>query len=128
MGELVTRPYDPVEGAEYADYLEHISSEGDRLRREGRLPDNDTVLSFFEDVHRVIRQVRDDSTRARAHGEQQVITRIELGAADYRRMMDMSASMGTLLEILEMRQAVDMKRTDGTVRVATAVREGTFTE
>ena len=124
----MTRPYDPAEGAEYADYLEHISTEADRLRGEGRLPDNDTVLSFFDDVRTVIRRVREDSSRARARGETEVVTRIELGAADYHRMMNMSESMGNLLEILEMRQAVDMKRTDGTVRVATAVREGTFTD
>lgn len=128
MGTLVTQPYDPAEGAEYADYLEHISREADRLRREGRLPDNDTVLSFFDDVRGVISAVREDSSRARSRGEQQVVTTLTLSGADYRRMMSMSESMGTLLEILEMRQAVDMKRTEGTARVATAVREGTFSE
>jgi hypothetical protein len=126
MGRLVTKPYDPVEGAEYADYLEHISREADRLRREGRLPDNETVMSFFDDVRGVVQQVRDDSSRATARGERQVVTTIQLSSADYRRIMSMSESMGTLLEILEMRQAVDMKRTEGTTRVATAVREGTF--
>ena len=128
MGELVTQPYDPAEGAEYADYLEHISREADRLRREGRLPDNDTVMSFFDDVSVVVRKVREDARRGMANGDAQVVTRIELTPADYKRLMSMSESMRNLLEILEMREAIDMKRTDGTARVATAVREGTFSE
>ncbi len=128
MGELVTQPYNPAEGTEYADYLEHITREADRLRREGRLPDNETVLSFFDDVGLVIRKVREDASRAAARGDAEVVTRIEMTSADYRRLMSMNESMRTLLEILEMRAAVDMKRTDGTTRVATAVREGTFSE
>jgi hypothetical protein len=128
MGHLETKPYDAAEGKDYADYLEHIAGEADRLRRDGRLPDNDAVLEFFDDMRTVLRQVRADSARALASGDRQVVTRIEMTAAHHRRMMDMNESLGSLFEILEMRQAVDMKRTDRTARVATAVREGSYTE
>lgn len=128
MGHLETKPYAAAEGVEYADYLEHIAGEADRLRGDGRLPDNDAVLEFFDDMRTVLRQVRADCARATARGDEQVVTRIEMTAAHHRRMMNMNESLASLFEILEMRQVVDMKRTDRTARVAAAVREGTYTE
>ena len=127
-GHLETKPYAAAEGAEYADYLEHIAAEADRLRRDKRLPDNDAVLEFFDDMRTVLKQVRVDCARALARGERDVVTRIEMTAAHHRRMMNMNESLSSLFEILEMRQVVDMKRTEATTRVATAVREGTYTE
>ena len=128
MGHLETKPYVAAEGVEYADYLEHIARESDRLRVDGRLPDSDGVLEFFDDMRSVLAQVRTDCARAMSFGEQEVVTRIEMSAAHHRRMMNMNESLVSLFEILEMRQVLDLKRTERTARVATAVREGTLSE
>lgn len=128
MGQLETKPYDVADGKEYTSYLQHICGEASRLRREGRLPDNEPMLEFFDDVDNVLEQILRDVARADGLGQGQVVTRIDMSAAHYRRLMSMSESLGNLFEILQIRQALDMKRTDGAARVAQAVREGTFTD
>ena len=126
MGELVTKPYSTSDGTEYVAYLQHIISECERLTKEGRLPDDGSVLSFFDDVRMITAQVRGDVARAASRGEQQVVSRFQMTRGDHRRLTTMSESVGNLLEILELRGAVALHRTEGSIRAAEAVRTGQF--
>lgn len=128
MGELVTAAYTVSDGEEYVTYLTHLVAECERLRAEGRVPDTEAILVFFDDLRTAKRLVRQDVTAATSRGEQSVVTRMPMPAADYQRMNSMNDSVRGLLEILQLRKAVDLQRTAGSERVALAFREGTYQE
>lgn len=126
MGQLVTEAYDTAEGQEYVDYLERVLGECDRLRSEGRLPDNETIASFLDDAQGVLQQVRHDVAAASASGQRTVVTRVEMTHTEHNRMLAMNESVKNLLEILEFRQAVQLNRTEAVGRVAAAIQGGAF--
>lgn len=127
MGKFTTEPYAASDGAEYADYLQHILAESERLQRDGRLPDNEAVLMCFDSARVVMQQVRRDVTAAVARGEKTVVSTLAMTPAEHERMESMGESIGNLLEILELRKAVERRRTEGAGRVAAAVRDATYT-
>ena len=126
MGQLVTAAYDTAEGQEYIGYLAHVLSECHRLLAEGRLPDNETVASFLDDAQRILEQIRRDVAEATARSQRTVVSHVPMTAAEHARMVTMSESLKNLLEILEFRSAVELRRTDAVGRVAEAVSGGAF--
>jgi hypothetical protein len=127
MGQLVSAPYDVAEGQEYASYIAHITSESERLLREGRLPESDGVHTYFDGLRMVLRQVRRDVELASARQETFAVSTFTMTAAEHTHLLSMNEGVRTLLEILEMRQAMELNRTPAVGRVAAAIVGGTFT-
>ena len=123
---LVTKPYSVADAEEYVEYHARLAAEADRLQAEGRLPDNEAIESFFRDVRQVVSAVQRDASDARVRGQQEVVTRLPMSPADHRRIFGMNESIRSLLEVLEMRQAVELHRTPAVARVADAVTGGTL--
>ncbi|MDP9100568.1 MAG: hypothetical protein M3N21_00220 [Actinomycetota bacterium] len=128
MGFMVTAAYAPADGDEYVAYQRRLDGELARLRAEGRLPDNDSVEAFLDQLRRIVRIIASDVISARSRGETDVVSRFEMTAAEFRSRRDMNDSLRNLLEILQMRQALDMQRTAGAGRVADALGAATFQE
>ncbi|MCU1599479.1 MAG: hypothetical protein JWO22_188 [Frankiales bacterium] len=128
MGVLTTTPYTLEDGEDFVAYLTHVTQECDRLQAEGRIPSDEGISDFLDILKTLASQVRNDVARGRATGEQQLRTGLALTAAEYARTRSMTDSLRPLLEILELRDAVDLRRTAGAMRVASAVLEGTFTD
>ncbi len=128
MGFMVTAPYMPADGEEYVAYHRRLAGELARLQGEGRLPDDHGVSGFLADLKRIVSIVASDVTSARSRGETTIVSRFEMTASDFRRRRDMNDSLRNLLEILQMRKAVDMRRTEGAGRVADALGAATFVE
>ena len=127
MGTLTSKPYDVAEGVAYCDYLERIIRECRRLMSEGRMPDSDTTDAFLGDVGRIVRQVRLDVATAKSRGSRTVTSAITMTNEEHKRLDSLSESMLNLLQILELRKAVVLDRTDAIGRVASAFAEADFT-
>lgn len=127
MGTLASQPYDVAEGAAYCEYLERITKECRRLMAEGRMPDSDTTDAFLSDVGRIVRQVRIDIGTARATGQKTLRSAVTMTEQEHKRLDSLSESMLNLLQILELRKAVVLDRTDAVGRVAAAFAGAEFT-
>jgi len=128
MGTVITPSLAVDECQEYVDYLEHVVRESRRLMREGRLPSDDGVAAFLEDAQRVAHQLGREVAQARATGQHTVRGRVELARDGYRRLTTMSDNLRNLLEILEIREALVLNRTEAVARVATALSASEFVE
>ena len=126
MGTLISNRYDVAEGREWCDYLERVIGECHRLRGEGRLPESAGLDPYLDDIGMIVRQVRSDVVLGAARGEREVTTSVGLTAEEHKRLVMMSESLRTLLEILELRKAVVLDRTPAVGRVAAALVEGQF--
>ncbi|HVE98536.1 MAG TPA: hypothetical protein VNA12_05085 [Mycobacteriales bacterium] len=126
MGQLVSAPYSTDDGVEYVAYLAHVQSECWRLVDEKRLPGSDELVAFLDSAERVVQQVRRDVAGATAAGDAVVVSTIPMLPAEHARMQNMNDSLRNLLEILEMRQALELNRTPAVARVAEAIMTGTF--
>jgi hypothetical protein len=128
MGTLTSTEYDIDEGEEWCNYFDRISRECRRLVTEGRMPDTDALDAFLADSAAVLRQVRLDVAAARGRGAKTTISQVSLTKEEYQRLIDLRESILNLLQILEMRGAVDLNRTEGVGRVVAALTtNGTFT-
>ena len=127
MGLLTSQEFDVAEGAAYCDYLERITKECRRLMAEGRIPDSDTTDAFLADVGRIVRQVRIDIGTAKATGQETIRSSVTMTNEEHKRLDSLSESMLNLLQILELRKAVVLDRTDAVSRVAAAFAGAEFT-
>lgn len=126
MGTLTSDEYDVEEGREWCAYFDRISKECRRLMAEGRMPDSEGIEGFLSDAGMVLHQVRADLAAASAKGEKTTRTSIRLSNEEYKRLTSMNESILNLLQILEIRGAVVLDRTDAVGRVARAIVGGHF--
>lgn len=127
MGTLNTVEYDVAEAKQWCDYLDRVVGECRRLMTEKRVPESETLDAFLEDSKVVLRTVKRDVSAAMGRGEKTSRTAISMTAEEHKRLLSMSESMLNLLQILEIRKAVVLDRTDAVGRVAAAIVGGTFT-
>lgn len=128
MGRLQTTPYAVADGREYVTYLAHVRQECARLVGEGRLPDSDELAGFLATAEQVVAQLRADVARAEQRGETTIASEIPMSASEHARMRNMNESFRNLLEILELRQALELNRTPAVARVAEAVQSGRYVD
>ena len=128
MGTLISQPYALVDGQQYIGYLEHVINESQRLIGEGRMPSDEGLVAFFEDAQHVLGQVRRDVNAATAAGQATVQSHVDFTAQEYSRYRAMGDSARNLLEILEMRDALVLNRTEAVARVADAFRDAEFVQ
>jgi t-SNARE complex subunit (syntaxin) len=126
MGTLTSHDYDVADAQEWCAYLDRITRECRRLILEGRMPDSEGVDAFLSDLAYVLRNVRQDIMTAASRGEATVRSRIELTHEEHKRVVTMSESVLNLLQILEMRGAVVLERTEAVSRVAKALVTGDY--
>ena len=126
MGTMTTLEYDISDGQEWCDYFDRIERECRRLVAEGRMPDTAALDGFLADSGELLRQVRHDIVSARGRGAKSTITAVSLTKEEYKRLIDMRESVLNLLQILEMRGAVKLDRTEGVGRMVVALTTGTF--
>jgi hypothetical protein len=127
MGTLTTLEYDISDAQEWTDYFERINRECRRLVTEGRMPDTDALDGFLADSAELLRQVRIDVSAARSRGAKTAVSAITLSKEEYKRLLAMRESVLNLLQILEMRGAVNLNRTEGVGRMVAALTGGPFT-
>jgi hypothetical protein len=123
VGELITQPYTVEDGLAYLRHLEQAGREAERLVVEGRLPDTDEVAQHLRAVARAQERFQRDIAAAQARGETTVVSRFERSPSQHARLRAMAETVETLLEVLELRQAADLGHTDGSRRVARALRD-----
>jgi hypothetical protein len=128
MGTLISQPYALADGQEYVGYLEHVIAESQRLIAEGRMPSDEGLVAFFEDAQHVLGQVRRDVNAATAAGQPTVQSHVDFTAQEYARYRAMGESARTLLEILALRDALVLNRTEAVARVADAFTGAQFVE
>lgn len=126
MEKLTTKPYLPAEGREFLEYMQHLLPEMDRLQREGRIPGDhgvDDLLAFWR---LVTAHVRVDVDRAGPTSVTPITTSFAMTEAEHQRIWSMFDTLYPLLEILEMRGAVNLERTEGMTRVILALYQGSL--
>lgn len=126
MGTMTTLEYNVSDGEEWCDYFDRINVECRRLVSEGRMPDTQALDGFLVDSAALRRQVRNDVTVARGRGATTTITEVSLTKEEYKRLIDIRESVLNLLQILEMRGAVKLDRTEGVGRMVAALTTGTY--
>lgn len=126
MGALVTQEYDVSDAQEWCAYFDRISGECRRLVAEGRMPDTEALDAFLADSAALLHNVRRDVAAAKATGATTAQSSVSLTHEEYKRLMSMRESVLNLLEILEIRGAVKLERTDGVARMVGAMTNGTF--
>ena len=121
---FTTQPYLPTDGQEFLTYMQVVMKSMDRLREDGRVPDDvgmDTMLAFWRTV---TSQVKKDVAQAGAQLQRPITTSFPMTAAEHQRIWAMFDTLYPLLEILEMRGVIDLKRTDAVTRVIDALYGG----
>lgn len=126
MGTLTSDAYDVQEGREWCAYVERVSKECRRLIAEGRVPDSEGLDGFLADSGLVLQQVKRDVAAATGRGDKTVRTSVQLSPEEHKRLLNMNESILNLLQILEMRGAVSLDRSDAVGRVAGAIVGGQF--
>ena len=126
MGTLTSKPYLVSEGQEYVTYLENLLGQCRTLLAEGRLPDADGVADLLAVADLVLRRVRLDT--AGAPGERRITSSISMTATELKGLLAIAESMLSLLEILEIRQALEFNRTDAVARVGEAIYGGVYSD
>jgi hypothetical protein len=128
VGTLTSQPYLVSEGQEYVAYLENLLGQCGKLVAEGRLPDADGVADVLAIAEVVLRRVRLDTASAAARGEQRITTTMTMTEGELKRLLTIGESMLNLLEILEIRQALEFNRTDAVARVGEAIYGGVYSD
>jgi hypothetical protein len=124
---FTTEPYLPADGREFLTYMQVVMKSMDRLRADGRIPDDpgmDTLLAFWNNV---TTQVKKDVDRAGPASQLPIRTSLPMTAVEHQRTWALFDTLYPLLEILEMREVIDLKRTDSVTRVIDALYEGSLT-
>lgn len=117
---LTTQPYLPADGREFLDYMPGVIQEMARLQGEGRVPNDEGVEGMLMFWRRAAAQVRMDVSKAGA-SNQPITTSLPMTVGEYQRIWAMFDTIYPLLEILEIRGAVDMRRSEGVNRVVDAL-------
>ncbi|HVU62125.1 MAG TPA: hypothetical protein VG899_11595 [Mycobacteriales bacterium] len=126
MSYLKSQPYLPAEGTEFCDYMERVINGVTDLQREGRVPGDEGVDGLVALWRVVTRQVRADINAAGPASTRQITTTIPMTAAEFQQSSSMFETFYQLLRILEMRGAIDLRRSEGVTRVVMAVYNGTI--
>lgn len=128
MGTLTSQPYLVSEGQEYVGYLEHLLPQLRGLLAQGRVPNADGVADFLQYTELVLHRVRLDTAAAASRGEQRVTSKLTVNQAELKRFLTIGESMLNLLEILEIRKALEFNRTDAVARVGEAIYGGVYSD
>jgi hypothetical protein len=128
MGTLTSQPYLVSEGQAYVAYLENLLGQCRKLLAEGRLPDADGVADVLDVADVVLRRVHLDTSAAATRGEQRITTTMPMTQGELKRLLTIAESMLNLLEILEIRQALEFNRTDAVARVGEAIYGGVYAD
>jgi hypothetical protein len=124
METLTTLPYQPSDAVEFLDYMQHVITETGRLRDEGRVPDEEGVDALLTLWRKVTSQIRLDLNKVGPAARQPIISVIPMTQAEYEQSWTMFETLYPLLQILEMRGAVNIRATEPTTRVVTSVFQG----
>ncbi|HWC35377.1 MAG TPA: hypothetical protein VG650_11180 [Mycobacteriales bacterium] len=126
MSQLRSQPYLPFEGAEFVDYMEDVLKGVAELRAEGRIPVDPGIDSLLALWRVVTDQVRRDVNAAGPGAVAPMTSTIPMTQAEFTQSSAMFETFYQLLRILEMRGAINLRRTDGVSKVAMAVYQGTL--
>jgi hypothetical protein len=125
MQKLTTQPYTPQDGREFLGYMTHMMSEMARLQTEGRIPADQGVDHLLDFWRSVTAQIKTDVSKVGPADQQPITSSVPMTDAEYQRTWSMFDTLYPLLRILEMREAVDLTRTEGMTRVVNAIYQGT---
>jgi hypothetical protein len=125
MSTLTTQPYAPEDGREFLGYMQRMLPEMARLQDEGRVPSDQGVDDLLVFWRAVTAQIKVDVSKA-GIAERPITSSLPMTEAEYQRTWSMFDTLYPLLRILEMREAVDLTRTEGMTRVVLAIYNGTL--
>lgn len=123
---LKSQPFLPSEGVEFCDYMDRVNSGVAQLRADGRIPVDPGIDSLLALWRVVTDQVRADVNAAGPDATAPMTSTIKMTDAEYKQSSSMFETFYQLLRILEMRGAINLRRTDGVSNVAMAVYNGTL--
>ena len=123
---LKSQPYLPSEGAEFVEYMDRVIVEVANLQAEGRIPDDQGVDSLLTLWRTVTAQVKADVKAVGPDADAPMNSTIPMTEAEFKQSSSMFETFYQLLRILEMRGAINLRRTDGVGKVAMAVYQGTL--
>jgi hypothetical protein len=123
---LKSQPYLPSEGAEFVEYMDRVIMEVSALQAEGRIPDDQGIDSLLALWRTVTAQVKADVNAAGPDATAPMTSTIPMTEAEFKQSSSMFETFYQLLRILEMRGAINLRRTDGVGKVAMAVYQGTL--
>jgi hypothetical protein len=123
---LKSQPYLPSEGAEFVEYMDRVIVEVAALQAEGRVPDDQGIDALLDLWRTVTAQVKTDVTRVGPTADTPMTSTIPMTEAEFKQSSSMFETFYQLLRILEMRGAINLRRTDGVGKVAMAVYQGTL--
>jgi len=126
VSQLKSQPYLPAEGREFVDYMENVLVGVNQLRTEGRIPDDQGIDRLLALWRVVTDQVRRDIDAAGPDAAEPMTSTIAMTQAEFQQSSAMFETFYQLLRILEMRGAINLRRTDGVSKVAMAVYQGTL--
>ncbi|HVS68244.1 MAG TPA: hypothetical protein VHE56_06805 [Mycobacteriales bacterium] len=126
MSQLKSQPYLPSEGAEFVEYMENVLVGVGQLRNEGRIPDDQGIDNLLALWRTVTDQVRTDVKAVGPDSTAPMTSTIPMTQAEFQQSSAMFETFYQLLRILEMRGAINLRRTDGVGNVAMAVYQGTL--
>jgi hypothetical protein len=126
MSYLRSQPYLPSEGREFVEYMGRVLDGVTQLRAEGRIPDDDGVDKLLQLWRTVTKQVKSDTDGLGPDASRPITSTIPMTPTEFQQSSDMFGTFYNLLRILEMRGAINLRRSDGVSRVAMAVYEGTL--
>lgn len=124
MTVLKSQPYLPSEGAEFVEYMDRVIMEVSALQAEGRIPDDQGIDSLLALWRTVTAQVKADVNAAGPDATAPMTSTIPMTEAEFKQSSSMFETFYQLLRILEMRGAINLRRTDGVGKVAMAVYQG----
>ena len=124
MATFTTQPYQPEDASEFLDYMQRMMAEMMRLQHEGRVPDDTGTNNLLAFWRTLIAQVRTDVAKVGVASKKPITSSIPMTEAEYKRNWAMYDTFLQLLQILDMRGAVDLEATDGVMRVIGAMYKG----
>lgn len=128
MPTFTTQPYQPEDAAEFIDYMQRMMGEMLRLQHEGRVPDDVGMNHLLTFWRALTGQVRIDVAKVGAASKKPITSSLPMTEAEYKRNWAMYDTFLQLLQILDMRGAVNLEATDGVMRVIGAMYKGTLAE
>ncbi|HVV77285.1 MAG TPA: hypothetical protein VHC43_14740 [Mycobacteriales bacterium] len=123
---MKSQPYLPSEGAEFVEYMDRVIPAVTDLQNEGRVPEDQGIKSLLALWQVVTDQVRADVKAVGPDSVRPMTSTIPMTQAEFDQSSAMFETFYQLLRILEMRGAINLRRTDGVGNVAMAVYQGTL--
>jgi hypothetical protein len=126
VATFASQPYQPADAKEFLDYMQRMMGEVSRLQREGRIPDDAGTNNLLDFWRMMVSHVRSDVGKASPSSTKPLTTSWEMSEAEYQRTWAHYDTILSLLEILDLRGAVKLEATPGTMRVIQALYKGSF--